>query len=67
VLVVAGAQDRMTPAPLVEKVAKKYRTVSTYKEFANHAHWLVEEPEWEEVAEYVNDWLQETLVCEKVR
>jgi len=62
VLVVAGEQDRMTPAPLVEKVAKKYRTVSTYKEFANHAHWLLEEPEWEEVAKCVSDWLQETLV-----
>jgi non-heme chloroperoxidase len=62
VLVVAGAQDRMTPAPLVEKVANKYRTVSTYKEFANHAHWLLEEPEWDEVAGYVSDWLHETLV-----
>jgi non-heme chloroperoxidase len=67
VLVVAGEQDRMTPAPLVEKVANRYRAVSTYKEFANHAHWLVEEPEWEEVAECVTDWLQGIVVQDKVR
>ena len=33
VLVVAGAEDRITPAAVVRKVARKYRAVSTYKEF----------------------------------
>jgi len=53
VLVVAGAQDRITPASVVRKVAQKYKAVSTYKEFANHAHWVVAEPRWQEVAEYI--------------
>ena len=57
VLVVAGGQDRITPASVVRKVAAKYRTVSTYKEFPNHAHWVIGEPRWQEVAEYVSDWL----------
>jgi len=57
VLVVAGAQDRITPASVVRKVAQKYKTVSTYKEFANHAHWVVAEPRWQEVAEYILGWL----------
>jgi pimeloyl-ACP methyl ester carboxylesterase len=57
VLVVAGGQDRLTPASVVRKVAAKYRAVSTYKEFTNHAHWVVGEPRWQEVAEYVSDWL----------
>lgn len=58
VLVVAGAQDRITPAAVVRKVARKYQAVSTYKEFENHAHWVVAEPQWQEIAEYVGRWLK---------
>ena len=58
VLVVAGAQDRITPASVIRRVARKYKTVSTYKEFENHAHWVVAEPRWQEVAEYVGGWLR---------
>ncbi len=57
VLVVAGAQDRITPASVVRKVARKYRAVATYKEFDDHAHWVVGEPGWEEVAMHVSGWL----------
>lgn len=59
VLVVAGAEDRITPASVVRKVANKYKTVSSYKEFENHAHWVIGEPGWEEIAEYVSDWLNQ--------
>ncbi|MEW6530690.1 MAG: alpha/beta hydrolase [Thermodesulfobacteriota bacterium] len=65
VLVVAGAQDRITPASVVRKVAKKYRTVATYKEFENHAHWVLAEPGWQEVAHYVRDWLAQ-IATQKV-
>ena len=61
VLVVAGAKDRITPASVVEKVAKKYKGVSTYKPFPNHAHWVLGEPGWQEVAKCVKDWLDEVL------
>lgn len=61
VLVVAGAEDRITPAAVVRKVARKYRAVSTYKEFENHAHWVVAEPRWQEVADYVAGWLRPRL------
>ena len=57
VLVIAGTEDRITPASVVRKVAEKYKTVSTYKEFENHAHWVVAEPGWEEIAEFAADWL----------
>jgi pimeloyl-ACP methyl ester carboxylesterase len=57
VVVVAGVQDRITPASVVRRVARKYKAVSTYKEFENHAHWVVAEPRWQEVAEYVGGWL----------
>ena len=58
VLVVAGAQDRITPVSIVCKVAKKYGAVATYKEFDNHAHWVVGEPGWEEVAMHALEWLK---------
>jgi pimeloyl-ACP methyl ester carboxylesterase len=58
-LVVAGTQDRITPVSVVRRVARKYRTVSTYKEFEDHAHWVMAEPGWQEVAEYVSSWLSD--------
>lgn len=61
VLVVAGAEDRITPAPVVRKVADKYKHVSSYKEFTNHAHWVIGEPGWQEIAEYILDWLDQSL------
>lgn len=60
VLVVAGGQDRITPAWVVRQVARKYRAVSTYREFERHAHWVVGEAGWEEVAGAVADWLATT-------
>ena len=57
-LVVAGAEDRIVPAPVVRQIAKKFGAVSTYREFAHHAHWVVTEPGWQDVAEYVGGWLR---------
>lgn len=57
VLVIAGAEDRITPASVTEKVAQKYKRVSTYRKFENHAHWVVGEPGWEEIAIFVGNWL----------
>ena len=61
VLVIAGSQDRTTPASIAQKIASKYRTVSSYQEFANHSHWVVGEPDWQEIAEYISDWLDKVL------
>jgi non-heme chloroperoxidase len=58
VLVIAGKEDRITPASVVKNIARKYKTVSTYKEFEHHAHWVVAEPGWEDVASYVEEWLK---------
>lgn len=57
VLVIAGSEDRITPASVVKKIAEKYKTTSTYKEFKNHAHWILLEPGWEEVATFVLNWI----------
>lgn len=58
ILVVAGRQDRLTPVSSIRRVVKKYKSVSTYKEFENHSHWIMAEPRWQEVAEYIVDWLR---------
>ncbi len=60
-LVIAGTEDRITPPIVVRQVAKKYRAVSTYKEFENHAHWVIGEPGWQEIAEYIAVWLKRVL------
>jgi non-heme chloroperoxidase len=61
VLVIAGAEDRITPASVVRKVAAKYGAVSTYKEFKGHSHWVVGEPGWEDIAQYIYDWLNSEI------
>ncbi len=61
VLVVAGTEDKITPKSVVRKVAKKYGAVSTHKEFENHAHWVIGEPGWDDIAGYVDGWLNKVL------
>jgi pimeloyl-ACP methyl ester carboxylesterase len=61
VLVIAGSKDKITPASVVKQVADKYHNVSTYKEFGNHAHWVVGEPGWQEVADFAGEWLDKTI------
>ncbi|MCF8012135.1 MAG: alpha/beta hydrolase [Clostridiales bacterium] len=56
VLVISGREDRIVPASVVKKVAGKYNAVSIYKEFANHAHWVLGEPGWEEITGYIYQW-----------
>ncbi len=56
VLVVAGSRDRITPASVVRQVARKYK--ATYKELPGHAHWVLGEPGWQDVAGFVHGWLQ---------
>lgn len=50
----------LTPASVVRKVAKKYKAVSKYKEFEKHAHWVIGEPGWETIAEFVYNWINKT-------
>ncbi|MEJ2723083.1 MAG: alpha/beta hydrolase [Deltaproteobacteria bacterium] len=63
VLIVAGGQDRVTPAPVVRKVREKYATLSTYKEYADHGHWVLGEPGWETIAQDIAAWIRENVAC----
>ncbi|SHF87601.1 Pimeloyl-ACP methyl ester carboxylesterase [Modicisalibacter ilicicola DSM 19980] len=57
VLVVAASEDRITPACVVHRVARKYQPQSTYMEFTGHAHWILKEPGWEKPAAQIAAWL----------
>ncbi len=46
---------------MIRKIAWKYKPLSTYKEFEHHAYWLLEEPGWEKVAIYVDDWIKKAI------
>jgi pimeloyl-ACP methyl ester carboxylesterase len=61
-LVIAGAEDNLTPASVVRRVARKYTGAATLKEFSRHAHWVIGEPGWERIAGYCSDWLERVLV-----
>lgn len=57
ILIIAAKGDRITPASIVKKVAHKYKDAS-FKQFDDHAHWVLGEPGWQDVAENVSDWLK---------
>jgi pimeloyl-ACP methyl ester carboxylesterase len=57
-LVISGSDDRITPANVVKKVADKYQGISTYKEFKDHAHFLLGEPGWGKISEYIHKWIE---------
>ncbi len=54
-LVVAGRADRITPATMVRKVARKYG--ATFRVYDGHAHMVLTEPGWETIAGDVAAWL----------
>ncbi|MGM0689502.1 MAG: hypothetical protein ACQESO_07960 [Bacillota bacterium] len=55
-----GEEDRITPVSVIRKGAKKYISVTTYRELENQAHWAVGEPGWEKVVQLIEDWIKET-------
>jgi non-heme chloroperoxidase len=57
VLVVAAEEDRLVPAKVVRKVARRYPQ-ALYRELPGHAHWVIGEPGWEDVAGLVATWLE---------
>lgn len=66
VLVVAGGRDRITPAKVVAKVARRYRPVADLRRYDDRAHWLLAEPGWERVADEIEGWLRRELAVEGV-
>lgn len=61
-LVVGATEDRITPLAATRKVAKKYGPQATFREFSGHAHWVIGEPGWEEIAGAVHRWMVDEVL-----
>lgn len=58
VLTIGGAKDRTTPIDGVRKVGEKYARVGgDYREYADNAHWIVDEPGTDQVIADIAGWL----------
>ncbi len=58
VLVLAGARDRTTPVEDLRLVGRKYANAD-YREYPDHAHWLIDEPGSAALIEAAQAWLSE--------
>jgi pimeloyl-ACP methyl ester carboxylesterase len=61
-LLVAGSNDHLIPAQLNQTNYKKYKrspSITDFKEFPSRTHFIIGQPGWEEVAEYIAAWLDE--------
>ncbi len=57
VLILASADDRVTPASVCRAIANRYGVRAEYSEFKGHAHWVLSEPGWEVLAERALTWI----------
>ncbi|MFC6196687.1 alpha/beta hydrolase [Ponticaulis profundi] len=59
-LTIAAGKDRATPAKSVRKMTDKYAGApvpTDFIEYADHAHWIVDEPGTVQVVDDIADWL----------
>jgi alpha-beta hydrolase superfamily lysophospholipase len=58
ILTIGGGKDRATPIAGVRKVGEKYARVGgDYREYADNAHWIVDEPGTDRVIADIAAWL----------
>lgn len=64
-LFISAKEDQIVPTELVEKNSKAYDKdsgVTGFREFENRSHYICGERGWEEVAAYIENWLQDHSV-----
>jgi pimeloyl-ACP methyl ester carboxylesterase len=58
-LAISGERDHVNPSTTVHRIAKRFPTgQADFHEMGGMSHWLMGEPEWQEVAKLTLDWLQ---------
>ncbi len=60
-LLVAAAQDIITPAAMNRVNLRRYRgsaAITEFREFKGRTHWITLQPGWEEIAEAIVAWLR---------
>jgi pimeloyl-ACP methyl ester carboxylesterase len=58
-LVVAGGEDHVSPPAINRTIARlqhRSKAVTAFKEFAGRSHFILGQPGWEEVADFVLAW-----------
>ena len=61
-LFIGGEEDEIIPYELNEKNAKAYTdeiSIADFKAFPNRGHWICGQAGWEEIANYISEWLAE--------
>jgi pimeloyl-ACP methyl ester carboxylesterase len=61
-LIIAGEKDHIIPAKLNKKNYKRYKdksSVTDFKEFPGRTHYICGQKNWEEVAGYIADWIEQ--------
>jgi esterase/lipase len=60
-LIIAGEKDNIIPPSLNRKNFLAYKDKNSktdFKEFAGRTHYICGQKNWEEVADYILDWLR---------
>ena len=63
-LLISASEDMICPASLIEKEQNAYTDASSItdlKEFQGRSHYICNEPGWEEVATYTENWIARQL------
>ena len=58
ILVVTGAEDRAVPSVVARQIAACYGDRATLLEAPDHAHFIMMEPGWEQVAAGCAEWME---------
>lgn len=59
-LFIGAEEDKIVPGKLVEKNSYAYKdkaSVTAFKEFNNRSHFICGERKWDDVAEYISEWI----------
>jgi pimeloyl-ACP methyl ester carboxylesterase len=63
-LLIAGENDHTVPAAVTKSNYEKYKdsdAVTDFHEFQGRSHLIMLEPNWEEVVDYIDQWIKNTL------
>lgn len=59
-LLIAGGDDHIVPPQINRTNHRRFLSQgvpTSFKEFTSRGHWIIAEPGWEEVAEFIEKWL----------
>ena len=61
VLALAGGDDAINPPDTVRQIARRYGALAEFYSFREVSHWLLDGPQWREIAQHCADWLERPL------